>query len=161
MNAYKINPKVKPILMALAERELYQSSFYVQLASIANNLGFLKAEKYFQNESKEEKEHFMGHYEYVVGRGEDFQVPAIEMPKLSGKSLYELTELAKNIEFEVSDQYQDALQYVMSIDPMTYKHLQKYIKIQMEAVKFYIDACSTLDKLEKTGELVAESSVFQ
>lgn len=158
---YKIESKVLSYLMAAAQKEMYQSMVYVQLAAQANKLGFIPAEKYFLKESNEEKEHFQGHYDYITGRGEDFKVPAIPAPEVAGKSLYELVEFAKNMEVEVSKFYNTITKEIEEVDAMTGEHLLKYLRIQFEAINFYVDACATLEGLDKTGELVAQHSIFE
>jgi ferritin len=159
---YKIDNKVMGILKPLISIELAQSSFYVQLASLCNKKGFLKAEAYFLNESKEEREHFLIHYDYVTGQGSDFQTPAIEEFEESAETLYEITELALEMEGKVSDMYKKACNEVCSLDPMTYNHLLQFLKIQQDAMKFYIDATSVLFGIEdKACSLLAEKSVFK
>lgn len=152
--------KALDILKPLVEVELAQSSFYVQLANICNKLGYFKAESYFLNESKEEREHFLIHYDYITGRGWDFQTPAIEEFDESGKSLYEVTERAKEMETKVSAMYQDACAKMFPVCQMTYNHLLQFLKIQQEALKFYIDACTALRGLDKTGEMVVEKKIY-
>jgi hypothetical protein len=45
---------------------------------------------------------------------------------------------------------------------MTYNHLLQFLKIQQDAMKFYIDATSVLFGIEdKGGSLVAEKSIFK
>ena len=159
---YKLDNKVMGILKPLISIELAQSSFYVQLASLCNKKGFLKAEAYFLNESKEEREHFLIHYDYVTGQGSDFQTPAIEEFEESAETLYEITELALEMEGKVSDMYKKACNEVCSLDPMTYNHLLQFLKIQQDAMKFYIDATSVLFGIEdKACSLLAEKSVFK
>lgn len=160
MIIYAIKPEVMTILGELAYKEYYQMSFYNKLASLANNLGFMKAEKYLLEESAEERTHFLGHYDYIVGRGENMTIPALPSPNLTAKSLYDITMQSLQMEIEVSDMYQAAASKVFGMDQITYNHLLEYIEIQQDAVKFYIDACATLSGLEKTGELVAEQSIF-
>lgn len=158
---YKLSPEVMAILSPLAEVEYNQSSFYIQLAAIANRLGFFKAEKYFLNESLEEREHFLKHYEYIQGMGNDFQVPAMSKPETNSKSLYDLTEKALNMEQTVTSAYRLAAKKLMDLDPVTYNHIAYFLTIQVEAVKFYMDACVKLRGLDgKTGELIAENTVF-
>lgn len=158
---YKLSQPVIDIINPLAKMELFQTSFYTRLGAIANNLGFLVAEQYFYAESNEEKTHFDMWKDYVLGRGNDFDVPTIEAPDLSGKSLYELSELALEIEAEVSSMYQDAAMKVFPICQMTYRKMQEFIKIQEEAMKFYVDVCTVLVGLDKTGELVVEKTLFK
>ena len=158
---YKLSPEVMAVLSPLAEIEYNQSSFYIQLAAIANRLGFYKAEKYFLNESLEERSHFLKHYEYIQGMGSEFQVPAMPKPETSAMSLYELAEKALNMEESVTEAYKVASKRMLELDPASFAHLQWFMNIQIEAIKFYMDACAKLTGLEgKSGELVAEKSLF-
>jgi ferritin len=158
---YKLSPEVMAILSPLAEIEYYQSSFYIQLAALSNKLGFYKAEKYYLQESLEEREHFLKHYEYIQGMGSEFQVPSMSKPETSAKNLYDLTEKALNMEETVTDAYRAAAKKLMELDPISYNHLTYFLNVQVEAVKFYMDACAKLHGLDgKNGELIAEKSVF-
>jgi ferritin len=159
---YKLDAKVMEILNPLISIELAQSSFYVQLANLCNKKGFLKAEAYFLNESKEEREHFLIHYDYVTGKGSDFQTPAIEEFEEYAETLYEITELALIMEGKASEMYKKAALEMASLDQMTYNHLLQFLKIQQDAMKFYIDATSVLFGIEDKGaSLVAEKSIFK
>jgi ferritin len=159
---YKLDAKVMEILKPLISIELAQSSFYVQLANLCNKKGFLKAEAYFLNESKEEREHFLIHYDYVTGQGSEFQTPEIEEFEESAETLYEITELALTMEGKVSEMYKKAALDMATIDQMTYNHLLQFLKIQQDAMKFYIDATTVLFGIEdKGGSLVAEKMIFK
>lgn len=158
---YKLSPEVMAVLSPLAEIEYNQSSFYIQLAAIANRLGFFKAEKHFLDESLEERSHFLKHYQYIQGMGSDFQVPAMSKPETNAKSLYELTEKALNMEESVTEAYKAASKRMMELDPATFTHLQWFMNIQIEAIQFYMDACAKLHGVDgKNGEMIAEKSVF-
>ena len=95
-NKYKLSPKVMAILEPLVEFELYQSSKYVQAANVANKLGFFLAEAYYIGESKDERKHAMIHYDYITGRGSDFQMPGEQTtsydPTNSNKSIVAVTD---------------------------------------------------------------------
>jgi ferritin len=159
---YKLDEKVMEILKPLISIEIAQSSFYVQLANLCNEKGFLIAEDYFLNESKEEREHFLIHYNYVTGQGSYFQTPAIEEFIEEANNLYDIVELALSMEAKVSEMYKSAASEMAMLDQMTYNHLLQFLKIQQDAMKFYIDACATLvDIQDKAGFLVAEKMIFK
>jgi ferritin len=150
------------VLKPLISIEIAQSSFYVQLANLCNEKGFLIAEDYFLNESKEEREHFLIHYNYVTGQGSYFQTPAIEEFVEEANNLYDIVELALSMEARVSEMYKSAASEMAMLDQMTYNHLLQFLKIQQDAMKFYIDACATLvDIQDKSGFLVAEKMIFK
>lgn len=160
-NKYKLSPKVMAILEPLVEFELYQSSKYVQAANVANKLGFFLAEAYYIGESKDERKHAMIHYDYITGRGSDFQMPSIEEPSVEAKDLYALVEVVLDMEGEATDMYQKACADVFGLCQMTYNHLLQFLTIQQEALKFNIDACAALDGLDKTGQQVVEGKIFK
>ena len=157
---YRLSPAEINILKPLIEFELYQSSAYVQCANVANKLGFKLAEAYYLKESKDERKHAMMHYEYITGRGSDFQMPAIEEPTIKAKSLYDLVEQVLKMEDEAANLYEKALKNAFGVSQMLYQFLLQFMEIQREAYQFNIDACTTLDGLDKAGELVAESKIF-
>jgi hypothetical protein len=66
------------------------------------------------------------------------------------------------MENKVSGMYKKAASEVCTLDQMTYNHLLQFLKIQQDAMKFYIDACATLVDIEdKAGYLVAEKMIFK
>jgi hypothetical protein len=66
------------------------------------------------------------------------------------------------MEGKVSEMYKKACNEVCSLDPMTYNHLLQFLKIQQDAMKFYIDATSVLFGIEdKASSLVAEKGIFK
>lgn len=158
---YNLSPAEINILKPLIEFELYQSSMYVQLANVANKLGFFLAEAYFLKEAQEEREHAMKHYDYITGRGSEFQMPVIEQPAVKAKSLYELVEQVLKMEDEAAKLYETALKSAFDSSQMMYQFLQPFMAIQFEAYKFNIDACTALDGLDKTGEMVVEAKIYK
>jgi ferritin len=160
MKYFTIKPDVIKILKPLYSIEFEQVAFYKQLSAVANKLGFLKAEKYFLAESQEEATHFDKWQDYIVGRGNDFEVPSIEAPSDSSKDLYQLIESALSKEIEVSEMYSEAAIKVMALDQLVYQEMLDFLKIQNEAIKTYTDYCAVLEDLDKAGQLVAEDSIF-
>lgn len=158
---YYISDKAMEIIAPLAEIELEQSTFYNQLALTANRLGFLKAQKYFNQEAIEEKEHFMGWVDYISGRGNDYTVPAIGITKCKSKNLYELIEMALAKEVEVSRLYSEQGMKLFAVDQLAYQKLIGYLQIQNEAIAFYTDMCAVFEDLDKNGEMAAEHSYFE
>jgi len=66
------------------------------------------------------------------------------------------------MEGKVSEMYKKAALEMASLDQMTYNHLLQFLKIQQDAMKFYIDATSVLFNIEdKGGSLVAEKGIFK
>jgi hypothetical protein len=66
------------------------------------------------------------------------------------------------MEAKVSEMYKSAASEMAMLDQMTYNHLLQFLKIQQDAMKFYIDACATLvDIQDKAGFLVAEKMIFK
>lgn len=150
--------KVVNPLIAL---ELEQHAFYMDLSVIANGLGYLRAEKFFQSEAEEERGHFVKWINYVTGRGNSIKTPKVDGGNVKAKSLYELIELSLEKEIEVSEAYQDAAKQLFAQDQLVYQEIMDFLKIQNEAIKFFTDACALLEGLDKTGELVAEHSLFE
>jgi ferritin len=161
MKYMTLKPEAMKILKPLYSIEASQIMFYKQLSAVANKLGFLRAEKYFLAESQEEATHFDKWQNYIVGRGNDFQVPGIEAPEDSSKNLYELIESALKMEIEVSDMYNEAAMKLMGVDQLAYQECIDFLKIQNEAISTYTDYCAVLEGLDKDGQLVAEHSLFE
>jgi len=158
---YEIPKKAMNIINSLAKLELGQTSFYKRLAQQANKSGFLLAEKYFIAESIEENEHFLGWQNYVNGRGNDFCVPSTEEYDIEAKDLTELIELSLEKEIEVSIAYNEAYSELLSIDVPTAIKAIEYIVIQTAAVAIYKDYAATFEGLDKSGQLIAEHSIFE
>lgn len=85
----------------------------------------------------------------------------IYQPKVTGKTLYDLVEYAKKMELEVTAMYDIAAIKMAAIDQITYQHLLQFVRIQADARKFYIDACSVLDGLDKNGEILSQTLIFK
>ena len=158
---YELSEESMEIIAPLAEIELEQSTFYNQLAVVANRLGFLMAQNYFNQEAIEEKEHFMGWVDYISGRGNNYTVPAIGITKCKSKSLYELIEMALAKEVEVSKLYAEQGMKLFNVDQLAYQKLIGYLQIQNDAIIFYTDLCAVFEDLDKAGELTAEHSYFE
>jgi hypothetical protein len=158
---YEIPKKAMNIINSLAKLELGQTSFYKRLAQQANKSGFLLAEKYFIAESIEENTHFLGWQNYVNGRGNDFCVPSTEEYDIEAKDLTELIELSLEKEIEVSIAYNEAYSELLSIDVPTAIKAIEYIVIQTAAVAIYKDYAATFEGLDKSGQLIAEHSIFE
>ncbi len=163
MTTIKLSETSLEIIMPLVKVELEQSLLYNQAGVVANKLGFKIAEAYFNQESVEEKEHYMGWQNYIIGRGNDFQVPAMPKPVIKPEkmTLYGLTEVAKEKEIEVTQLYNEQLSELFKTDLAAFQFAMSYLGIQNEAVRFYIDACTTLDNLDKAGELTVEKRIFK
>jgi ferritin len=158
---YELSDEAMEIIAPLAEIELEQSTFYNQLAVVANKLGFLMAQKYFNQEAIEEKEHFMGWVDYISGRGNKYTVPAIGTTKSNSKNLYGLIEMALAKEIEVSKLYAEQGMKLFAVDQLAYQKLIGYLQIQNDAIIFYTDLCAVFEGLDKAGELTAEHSYFE
>lgn len=158
---YEIPKKAMAIINSLSKLELGQVSFYKRLSQQANKSGFLRAEKYFLTESKEESEHFDGWLNYVNGRGNDFCIPQIEEQDIEAKDLTELIELSLEKEIEVSIAYNEAVTELLPLDIPTAIKAMEYVTIQTQAVATYKDYLATLSGLDKAGQLTAEHSIFE
>lgn len=158
---YEIPKKAMSIVNSLAKLELGQTSFYKRLAQQANKTGFLLAEKYFIAESIEENEHFLGWQNYVNGRGNDFCIPSIEEYDIEAKDLTELINLSLEKEIDVSMAYNEAYNELLSLDVPTAIKAIEYINIQTAAVATYKDYAAGFERLDKTGQLVLEHTIFE
>lgn len=158
---YEIPKKAMAIVDSLAKLELGQTSFYKRLAQQANKTGFLLAEKYFVAESIEENTHFLGWQNYVNGRGNDFCIPSVEEYDIDAKDLTELINLSLEKEIDVSMAYNEAYSELLSLDVPTAIKAIEYITIQTAAVAIYKDYAATFSGLDKSGQLVAEHTIFE
>lgn len=159
---YKLPQEALDIINSLASLEYEQVSFYKRLGQQANTLGYLRAEKYFMQESHEENEHFEKWEKYVNGRGNDFIIPEVSKQKDSYKNLYELIEAALEKEIEVSKFYAKKVTRLFEIDLLSFQEAMDFIKIQNEAVAIYTDYCAVLEGITEKGDfLTAEHSLFE
>lgn len=153
---YKLEQKVIDLISTPAAFELYQSSFYMQMSAVANGLGFQTAKDFFWAESNEEKEHFRGWLDFVTDLGGSFAVGAVDTPEVKANSLYELVMDAVGIETAATEMYEKLSKELFDICPIAYRKCLEYIKIQEEALSYYLNLKDTLSGLDKTGELLVE-----
>ena len=159
----KISKPTMSIINPLASLEMEQVGFYKQLSALASNMGFNKAAAYFLAESQEEATHFDKWLDYVTGRGNEFNVPAMVAPTTPSASLIDLVNHAIEKETAVSKEYNKGALEVMVKDQLTYQLMLEFLRIQSDAIKTYSDMVATLEGLEddKSGQLIAEQILFQ
>ena len=123
---------------------------YQAISNWANNVGFLKAAKYFHDESEDELKHAMKLQEFLVGWNVTPDLPVIKTPKLEFKSLVEAIEMGYNLELELYHAYNETCGEIFNLDIPVYQFLTAFLEIQTKSVAEYSDMLNTLDSVEPT-----------
>jgi ferritin len=121
----------------LAKQELIASHSYLHIANCMRNKGFFGAEKFFESESLDEREHYNTWAKFMNDMYEEVEVPALEAVTMEADTLLEAIEVALEMEEELLSKYEDACGNKVS--PKLLIKLYDFIEIQTKAVGEYAD----------------------
>jgi ferritin len=163
-----MTPKKLPveIVNLLNERindEYGHHYFYRQVANFCENVGFMKAAKYFHDESHEEVEHAEMLQKYLTDWNVQPSLAPIE-PPLKVKDLVDALEKAYQKEYDLYEQYEEISGEIFKMgDYCTFDFLKKFRTIQTEAVATYstfLNQLDTIDKEDKNWVYLFEKNAF-
>lgn len=160
----KLDQEVVSILLPLLTKELSHFYMYRSATNWANNVGFVKAGKYFAEESEEESGHAKKIEQYLVDWNITPSLPIITTPILEFTNLGELISHVYTKEYELYADYEDASVKIFEIgDICVFDFLQEFRKIQKDAVALYSDMLNKLDGVDVSNKfqmLLLEEKLF-
>lgn len=160
----KLDQEVVLILLPLLTKELSHFYMYRSATNWANNVGFVKAGKYFAEESEEESGHAKKIEQYLVDWNITPSLPTITTPILEFTNLGELISHVYTKEYELYADYEDASVKIFEIgDICVFDFLQEFRKIQKDAVALYSDMLNKLDGVDVSNKfqmLLLEEKLF-
>ena len=145
-----MNEKIFKALNEQIKHEFYSSFLYLSIASYFENIPLEGISKWFRKQAKEENEHAMKIYEYLLDRNLHVDLQAIEKPPAKFKSIKEIFALALEHEQKVTKWIHQIYDLaVKEKDHATHVFLQWYITEQVEEEK---NAQDNLDQITLIGD---------
>jgi ferritin len=123
--------------------ELTASQVYLFLTNRMKSLGYFGAEKFFANESKDERKHYAKTSDFMNKMNAELSVESLEAVKLNINDIKEALEFAYNMEKELMEEYEkSARRSDLSLKVVLL--LQEFVEIQVDAVGEYGDLLNRL-----------------
>jgi ferritin len=123
--------------------ELTASQVYLFLTNRMKSLGYFGAEKFFANESKDERKHYVKTSDFMNKMNAELSVESLEAVKLNINDIKEALEFAYNMEKELMEEYEkSARRSDLSLKVVLL--LQEFVEIQVDAVGEYGDLLNRL-----------------
>ena len=135
------------LINGLAKRELEASHMYLHIANCMRNKGFFGAEKFFESESLDEREHYNTWAKFMNDMYEEISVPALDAVDVDSDSLADAFEVALEAEESLLEAYEDACKKDVSTKVLI--KLYDFVEFQTKAVGEYADL---LARIELTNE---------
>lgn len=128
-----INKNVEKAINEQINAELFSSYLYLSMAAYFYQENLSGFGKWFEVQSKEEVEHAMKMYKYVIERGGKITLKEIGQPKTEFKGVLEIAEEAYNHELKVTGLIHKLLETAQNEkDYPTVSFLQWYVNEQVE-----------------------------
>ncbi len=128
-----INKKVLKLLNEQIVMELYSAYLYVEIANHFEREGYPGFAHWYMVQAMEERDHALYIREYILHRGEDVELGAIDKPELDVKGLVEPFKAALDHEYFISRAIDKI--YAVAIEEKDYasvEYLHWFIKEQAE-----------------------------
>lgn len=130
--------------------ELYSSYLYLAMASVADSKNFKGIANWFKIQAEEEREHAMRFYNFMVDRGANIVLKAIEQPPTNFKSILEMFEATLEHEKKVTASINKIYELAMKEgDYPTQVMLYWFIDEQVEEEA---NAMEIIEKIKIVGE---------
>lgn len=145
-----MNEKIFNALNEQIKHEFYSSYLYLSIASYFENIPLEGIAQWFRNQAKEEHEHAIKLYTYVLDRNMHVDLQAIDKPKSKFESVEEAFALALEHEKKVTKWIYNI--YDMAVkehDHATHVFLQWFIMEQVEEEK---NANDNYDQIKFIGD---------
>lgn len=128
-----INKNVEKAINEQINAEFYSSYLYLSMAAYFNSLNLKGFGSWFELQAKEEIEHAMKFYNFVIERGGNITLKQIDAPKTEFKSVLEACEDAYNHELKVTSLINKLLEVAQAEkDYASVNFLQWYVNEQVE-----------------------------
>ena len=150
MKTEKLSQEVVDLLIDRIKTEYDVSYFYRSASNWCNDQGFMKAAKFFEDESNDEITHAKILIDHIVSWNVLFQLPKIDQPDWEFDDLVSIIEQAYKIEFGLYEDYEDTSMKVFKMGELaTFDVLQQLRKIQNDSVISFSDKLNLLDGINR------------
>ena len=144
-----MDKKIYQLLNEQIGHEFYSSNLYLSIASFFENIPLEGFSRWFRKQAKEEHEHGMKIYDYLLDRNLHVDLPAIDKPVTKIESVEQAFEMALEHEKKVTKWIVAIYELaVAQKDHATHIFLQWFISEQVEEEK---NAQDNLDRIKLIG----------
>lgn len=149
MNTNRLSKKIEDLLNRQITFEAYAAQAYLALGAWADAAGYVGIPKYLFRHSLEEREHMMQVVDYIMSRGGNIRVEAIDKPAKNPVNLQNCFEIVYELEVLNSEAVYDIVnQAKEEKDWSTWSFAQDFVKEQIEEEAMARDL---IDKLKIAG----------
>ena len=148
-----IKPQIAEQLNVQLNRELFSAYFYLNLCTAAESAGFKGAARWFMAKYREETEHAMKIYRYLLDHGAKVIMESIAKPHGEYDNLLAMFEATLQHEQSVTESINDLVDSALTLkDHATYIFLQWFVTEQTEEEATVNDVISQLKLVGLRGE---------
>ena len=155
-----INTKVEEILNEQINKEFYSAYLYLAMSAYFDELGLKGFAHWTKVQAKEEIEHGITLFEYIIQRDGNIDLAAIEAPKKDFQNPLQVFEMILEHEKYVTESIESVANLTENeCDRATRDFINKYISEQVEeeaqvldvikTIKMFGTECSTLYHVDK------------
>ena len=142
--------KMKDALVKQINEELFSAYLYLQMSAYFENIGLKGFANWMMVQYKEETDHAMKIFRYLLSRGENIELFEIKQPKNSWNSPLEVFEETLEHEKHITECINNLVDIAEKVkDRATYNFLQWYIDEQVEEEE---NDREIIDKLKLIGD---------
>jgi ferritin len=123
--------------------ELTASQTYLHLTNRMKSLGYFGAEKFFANESKDERKHYAKHEDFMNKMNNELTTEALDAVTSEVLSIKDALELAYEMEKDLMLEYEKSARRT-DLSLKVVLLLQGFVEIQVDAVGEYGDLLNRL-----------------
>lgn len=140
-----LNDKVKDILNEQINKEFYSAYLYLSMSAYLSDNGLYGISKWMEIQSKEEINHGMNLFNYILQRKEKVELHALKEPELNFSGVKDVFEKA----FEHEKSITNAINSIASLsenecDLATRNFIDKYIEEQIEEEDMFLKIISKI-----------------
>ena len=134
--------------------ELFASNQYLAIAAYFDGVPLKKLAAMFYKQAEEEREHADKFIHYIADTGGNLEIPTVEKPKATFKSVEEAVKVSLDWEIEVTKRINELMDIaVAKKDYLAQGFLQWFVKEQLEEV-------TTMENLLKIVQSAGERNLF-
>lgn len=161
----KLDGKIVSMLLERLSDEYTAFYFYQSAQNWTQNVGFLKAAKFFEEEGADELVHAKKIISFLTDWNITVALPDIDPPTLTFENLGELISASYTMEYDLYEAYEETSMDIFKTgDLCVFDFLQFYRKTQTESVAQYSDMLNILDGVDVSDKfkmLLLEETLFE
>ncbi len=147
-----LSKKIEKALNEQINAEFYSAYLYLSMASFLNSQNLIGFSNWMRVQFEEEQFHAMKFFDYVLERGGEVKLKAIEKPPHKWKDIIDVFEYTKKHEQEVTKMINDLVDLAISEkDHATVNFLQWFVEEQVEEEATVDEILAQLKLVEGKG----------